>query len=86
MLGDGWSPSMPSSASDSSPSQDMGRGAEAAAVPLALAVARILTIWVSSDSNSSSSSICSILGTVMRTAPVAVVSSDGWWLELLLGG
>lgn len=81
---------MPSSASDSSPSHDMGRGAEAAVDPLAPAVVRMFTMWFSSVSDSSSSSSdCSIFGTVMRTAPVvdgvvadAVVvvtsNADGW--------
>lgn len=67
---------MPSSASDSSPSQDMGRGIDAIAVPFAVAVARMLTICVSSVSDSSSSSICSIFGTVIRTEPDAVVANE----------
>lgn len=64
---------MPSSASESSPSHDMGRGADA--VPFALAEARMFTMFFSSVSDSSSSSICSIFGTVIRTAPVAVVAN-----------
>lgn len=56
----------------------MGLGAEAAADPFDLAVALMFTICVSSvsdSSSSSSSSMCSIFGTVIRTAPVGVVAN-----------
>lgn len=81
-LGGGCSASIPSSASDNSPSHDIGLGTEAAVDPFAC-TGRMLTICVSSVSDSSSSD-CSIFGTVMRTAPAVDVVVAAVWDGLLV--